>query len=65
MSDEDLFQLVSDRIRHAVKEIREIAVEQLGEKSMDDLTAGRLATVAYQLENTGDLITKRLERNDE
>jgi hypothetical protein len=65
MSDEGLLQLLSRGIQEAIREIRAIAVEQLGQKSMDDLTAGRLATIAYKLETQDDAIRSRLDADRE
>jgi hypothetical protein len=62
MSDEVLLQMLSGRIREAIKEIRAIALEQLEQKSIDDLTAGRLAVIAYKLESDDEAIRGRLER---
>jgi hypothetical protein len=61
MNDADLLRIVSRRLQEAVAELREIAVEQLEQKSMDDLTAGRLATLAYKLEITDEAVRGRLQ----
>lgn len=65
MTDEGLFELLSDRIQKAIRELREVAVEQLETKSIDDITAGRLAGIAYNLETVDETIRGRLARERE
>jgi hypothetical protein len=64
MTDEGLFELLSNRVQKAIGQIREVAVEELEAKSIDDLTAGRLATIAYELETVVNAIRGRLERGE-
>jgi hypothetical protein len=46
----EMLRLAMERITAGVTELRAIALEELTRRSMDDLTAGRLATVADKLE---------------
>jgi hypothetical protein len=64
--DVETIALAMDRIVAAIGELRAVALDEARRRSMDDLTMGRLATVADKLENVVTLLSgPGLRRLDE
>jgi hypothetical protein len=56
----ETLRLAMDRVTAATNDLRAIALDQLATHSIDDLTAGRLATIADKLETVVGVLNETI-----